>query len=153
MIASMIASLGPWNWWILGFVLLAAELAAPGVFLIWIGLAALVMGTASLFLWEQSLWSWQIQLLLFAGLSVIITLIGRRFYGSDDAKTDQPLLNRRGESLVGRTATLAEPIREGRGRIRLDDTWWPVSGPDLPAGMRVRVAHWSGSELIVEPVA
>ncbi len=153
MIASMIASLGPWNWWILGFVLLAAELAAPGVFLIWIGLAALVMGTASLFLWEQALWSWQIQLLLFAGLSVIITLIGRRFYGSDDAKTDQPLLNRRGESLVGRTATLAEPIREGRGRIRLDDTWWPVSGPDLPAGMRVRVAHWSGSELIVEPVA
>jgi hypothetical protein len=153
MIASMIASLGPWNWWILGFVLLAAELAAPGVFLIWIGLAALVMGTASLFLWEQTLWSWQIQLLLFAGLSVIITLIGRRFYGSDDAKTDQPLLNRRGESLVGRTATLAEPIREGRGRIRLDDTWWPVSGPDLPAGMRVRVAHWSGSELIVEPVA
>lgn len=153
MIASMIASLGPWNWWILGFVLLAAELAAPGVFLIWIGLAALVMGTASLFVWEQALWSWQIQLLLFAGLSVIITLIGRRFYGSDDAKTDQPLLNRRGESLVGRTATLAEPIREGRGRIRLDDTWWPVSGPDLPAGMRVRVAHWSGSELIVEPVA
>lgn len=153
MIASMIASLGPWNWWILGFVLLAAELAAPGVFLIWIGLAALVMGTASLFLWEQTLWSWQIQLLLFAGLSVIITLIGRRFYGSDDAKTDQPLLNRRGESLVGRTATLAEPIREGRGRIRLDDTWWPVSGPDLPAGMRVRVAHWSGSEPIVEPVA
>ncbi|MCJ8509544.1 NfeD family protein [Rhizobium lemnae] len=153
MIASMIASLGPWNWWILGFVLLAAELAAPGVFLIWIGLAALVMGTASLFLWEQTLWSWQIQLLLFAFLSVIITLIGRRFYGSDDAKTDQPLLNRRGESLVGRTATLAEPIREGRGRIRLDDTWWPVSGPDLPAGMRVRVAHWSGSELIVEPVA
>ncbi|WP_313291245.1 NfeD family protein [Rhizobium rhizoryzae] len=153
MIASMIASLGPWNWWILGFVLLAAELAAPGVFLIWIGLAALVMGTASLFLWEQAFWSWQIQLLLFAGLSVIITLIGRRFYGSDDAKTDQPLLNRRGESLVERTATLAEPIREGRGRIRLDDTWWPVSGPDLPAGMRVRVAHWSGSELIVEPVA
>ena len=74
MIASMIASLGPWNWWILGFVLLAAELAAPGVFLIWIGLAALVMGTASLFLWEQAFWSWQIQLLLFAGLSVIITL-------------------------------------------------------------------------------
>ncbi|WP_137133522.1 NfeD family protein [Rhizobium sp. FKY42] len=153
MIASMIASLGPWNWWILGFVLLAAELAAPGVFLIWIGLAALIMGAASLFLWEQALWSWQIQLLLFAGLSVIVTLIGRRFYGSDDAKTDQPLLNRRGESLIGRTATLAEPIREGRGRIRLDDTWWPVSGPDLPAGMRVRVAHWSGSELIVEPVA
>ena len=153
MIASMIASLGPWNWWILGFVLLALELAAPGVFLIWIGLAALVLGAASLPLWDQPLWSWQIQLLLFAVLSVVITLVGRRYYGSDDGRSDQPLLNRRGESLVGRTATLAEPIREGRGRIRLDDTWWPVSGPDLPAGMRVRVAQWSGSELIVEPVA
>lgn len=153
MIAGLLSSLGPWNWWILGLVLLAAELAAPGVFLIWIGLAALVIGAASLLLWEHALWSWQVQLILFAILSVIITLIGRRYYGSDDARSDEPLLNRRGESLVGRTATLVEPIREGRGRIRLDDTWWPVSGPDLPAGMRVRVAHWSGNELIVEPVS
>lgn len=152
MIAQVVSDLGPWGWWILGFVLLGAELAAPGVFLIWIGLAALVIGAASLGLWDTPYWSWHVQFILFAVLSVISTLIGRHYFGSSDRGSDQPLLNRRGDSLVGRTATLSEPIREGRGRIRLDDTWWSVTGPDLPAGMRVRVAEWTGSELIVEPV-
>jgi inner membrane protein len=84
---------------------------------------------------------------------VALTLAGRSYFARKDNESDQPLLNRRGDSLVGRTSTLVEPIREGRGRIRLDDTWWSVTGPDLPAGMRVRVADWTGSELIVEPVA
>ncbi|HMM65109.1 MAG TPA: NfeD family protein, partial [Mesorhizobium sp.] len=58
------------------------------------------------------------------------------------------------EQLIGRTATLAEPIREGRGRIQLGDTLWRVSGPDLPAGTRVRVTGASDTELelTVEPV-
>jgi inner membrane protein len=153
MLITLVASLGPWSWWILGMVLLAAELAAPGVFLIWIGLAAMVVGAASLALWGEAWWSWQLQLVLFAVLSVALTLAGRSYFARRQGESDQPLLNRRGDSLVGRTSTLVEPIREGRGRIRLDDTWWSVTGPDLPAGMRVRVADWTGSELIVEPVA
>ncbi|WP_137131557.1 NfeD family protein [Rhizobium sp. FY34] len=153
MLVNLLAGLGPWSWLILGLVLLAAELAAPGNFLIWIGLAALVMGGASLALWDMAFWGWHVQLVLFAVLSIAMTLTGRHFFGGRDITTDEPLLNQRGQSLVGRTATLVEPIREGRGRIRLDDTWWSVSGPDLPAGMRVRVAVWDGNELIVEPVA
>ncbi len=152
MISELVRNLGPWSWWIVGLLLLAAELAAPGVFLIWIGLAALIVGAVSLLVWDLAVWSWQLQLLLFAVLSVVITLVGRRHFGASDAASDQPLLNRRGESLVGRTAMLAEPISNGRGRIRLDDTWWSVSGPDLPAGMKVRVAEWTGGELIVEPM-
>ena len=68
------------------------------------------------------------------------------------AITDQPLLNRRGAQLIGRIATLAEPIKDGRGRIRIGDTLWRVSGPDLPAGTRVRVkaATDTDLELVVE---
>jgi inner membrane protein len=153
MLVNLVAWLGPWSWWILGMVLLAAEMAAPGVFLIWIGLAAMVLGAASLALWGEVWWSWQLQLVLFAALSLALTLAGRSYFARKHSESDQPMLNRRGDSLVGRTSTLVEPIREGRGRIRLDDTWWSVTGPDLPAGMRVRVADWTGSELIVEPVA
>lgn len=152
MIAALVNTLGPWSWWIVGLLLLAAELAAPGVFLIWIGLAALIVGAVSLLVWDLAAWSWQLQLLVFAVLSVVLTLAGRRYFARPDADSDQPLLNRRGESLVGRIAVLADPISNGRGRIRLDDTWWSVSGPDLPAGMKVRVAEWTGSELIVEPM-
>ncbi len=140
----------PGAWWILGVVLLAAELAAPGVFLIWIGAAAIVIGLLSLALWETAFWGWQVQLLLFAALSGAFALAGRRFYSSRNQATDEPNLNRRGESLVGRTATLHEPIAEGRGRIRLDDTWWSVMGPDLPAGTQVKVVAASGRDLKVE---
>ena len=41
--------------------------------------------------------------------------------------------------LVGRIATLTEPINDGRGRVRIGDTMWRVAGPDLPAGAQVRV--------------
>jgi len=47
---------------------------------------------------------------------------------------------------------LDHPIQEGRGRIRLDDTVWRVSGPDLPAGSRVKVVSVHGTELHVEAV-
>ncbi len=150
MLHDAVVNLGPWSWWILGVILLAAELAAPGVFLIWIGAAAIVVGALSLALWNAAFWGWQVQLLLFAVLSGAFALAGRRFYSSRNQASDEPNLNRRGESLVGRTATLHEPITEGRGRIRLDDTWWSVMGPDLPAGTQVKVVAASGRDLKVE---
>lgn len=152
MIERAIQELGPWSWWVLGFVLLAAELVAPGVFLIWIGVAALAVGILSLMLWEVGFWTWQVQLVLFALLSVAAVLLGRRFVLSTSEATDEPLLNQRAESLVGRTAVLEKPIAEGRGRIRLDDTFWVVEGPDLPAGTRVRVVSTHGRNLTVESV-
>ena len=152
MLQRLATELGPWSWWIVGFVLLAAELIAPGVFLIWIGLAALVIGVVSLFFWEAALWAWQLQLVLFAALSVVFALLGRRYFGRNRAVSDEPFLNQREASLVGRTATLQEPIVEGRGRIRLDDTWWPVNGEDLPAGTRVRIASARGRSLTIEPI-
>ena len=150
MIEKLVADLGPWSWWLLAAILLVAELAAPGVFLIWIGAAALVVGALSLALWDTGFWGWQIQLLLFAALSVVFAIAGRRYYDRKRATTDEPFLNQREASLIGRTATLQEPITEGRGRIRLDDTWWPVQGTDQPAGTRVRIASAHGRTLTVE---
>lgn len=150
MLSRAVAELGPWSWWLLGLLLLAAELLLPGVFLVWIGIGAIATGVLSLLLWETALWGWQIQLLVFAALAVVSTLLGRRFLSKSDQLTDEPLLNQRGASLVGRTATLQEPIAEGRGRIRLDDTHWPVLGPDLPVGTKVRIISWNGRDLTVE---
>lgn len=150
MLSRAVAELGPWSWWLLGLLLLAAELLLPGVFLVWIGIGAIATGVLSLLLWETALWGWQIQLLVFAALAVVSTLLGRRLLSKSDLVTDEPLLNQRGASLVGRTATLQEPITEGRGRIRLDDTHWPVLGPDLPVGTKVRIVSWNGRDLTVE---
>jgi len=154
MLERILAELGPWNWMVLGFILLVLEIVVPGVFLLWIGIAALIIGAASLALWDAGFWIWQVQVVAFLALSLVSAYVGRQIVRRREGQSDQPLLNRRGAQMIGRTATLAEPICEGRGRIQLGDTLWRVSGPDLPAGARVKVTGATDTdlELTVEPV-
>jgi hypothetical protein len=144
MIAEWIGSLGAWAWIILGVVLIGLELVAPGAFLLWLGLAAILTGLVDG--WAGL--SWQAAWLVFAALSVASVLIGRsvnRLGPRDEAG----LLNRRGEALTGRVFTLEAPIVAGEGRVRIDDSSWRVVGPDTPAGGRVRVTRVDGATLIV----
>jgi inner membrane protein len=154
MLERIFAELGPWNWMVLGFVLLTLEILVPGVFLLWIGLAALVVGALSLMFWNAGFWIWEIQVVVFLALALVSAYSGKRIMGKRGDATDQPLLNRRGDQLVGRTATLTEPITNGRGRVKIGDTMWRVSGPDLPTGttVRVKAATDLDLELVVEPV-
>lgn len=154
MIVRFITELGPWVWMLLGFVLLTLEIFAPGVFLLWIGIAALLVGALSLQLWDWASWTWHAQVLTFVVLSLASAYLGKRITNNSPENSDQPLLNQRGAQMIGRTATLTEAIREGRGRIKLGDTTWRVSGPDLPIGTQVRVvaAGDTDLELVVEPV-
>lgn len=147
MLQRLIAELGPWNWFALGFVLLALEILAPGASLLWIGIAALVVGAVSLAAWDAAFWSWQVQVVAFLLLSLVSAYVGRQVVLRRGNRSDQPLLNRRGEQMVGRTATLSEPIVDGRGRIQLGDTLWRVAGPDLPAGAQVKVVSVSDTDL------
>jgi inner membrane protein len=153
MLERIFNELGPWNWMALGFVLLILEILVPGVFLLWIGLAALIVGALSLMLWDAGFWVWQLQVVVFLALALACAFAGKKIMGTRGGDTDQPLLNRRGDQLVGRTATLTEPITNGSGRVRIGDTVWRVSGPDLPAGARVRVTAATDLdlELVVEP--
>lgn len=150
MIQQIVNELGPWNWMVLGIILLGAEIVMPGVFLIWIGLAALVTGVLSLVLWDTTFWSWQVQTLVFLALSLLSAWIGKRIMDASGDETDEPLLNRRQAQLVGRVATLEEPIRNGQGRVRIGDTLWRVTGADMDAGTRVRVAAENAGTLRVE---
>lgn len=154
MLVSFFSELGPWNWMALGFVLLILEILVPGVFLLWIGLAALLVGGLSLLFWDAGFWVWQLQVMVFLALSIGCALAGKKIMGRRGDETDQPLLNQRGAQLVGRVATLTEPIVDGRGRVKIGDTTWRVSGPDLPAGTKVRVSSVSDLdlELMVEAV-
>ena len=138
MIGQIVAGLGPWNWVILGFVLLILEIAMPGVFFLWIGIAALMVGVIAL-LPGAVAFGWQLQVLVFLFLAIASVFIGRRLMSGGGAETDEPLLNKRAEQLIGQIATLSEAIVDGHGRVKLGDTVWRVTGPELPAGTRVRV--------------
>lgn len=150
MILSFIKDVGPWAWWILGIVLLVAEIAVPGNILVWVGVAGLVTGLLSNLFWETSWWVWQVQWLTFAALSALSLWLGRRWLNRSRNQSDEPTLNQRGASLIGRTADLIDPIHNGRGRVKIGDTIWMVKGPDLPAGSRVRIVASDGSDLRVE---
>jgi inner membrane protein len=150
MILGLINQFGAWSWLIFGVVLLLAEILVPGNFLVWVGLAGLATGVLSLLLWETTWWVWEIQWLVFAVLSAISVFVGRRWLIRSNASSEEPLLNQRGASLIGRTADLIDPIVNGHGRVRIGDTVWMVSGPDLPVGTRVKVVGSQGSDLIVE---
>ena len=145
--AELVQTLGPWSWVVLGLALMGLELVAPGVFLIWLGLAAVLTGLLDAALGL----SWQTAWLAFAALAVVAVAAGRMLTRSrkDDAG-GRPPLNRRGQALVGRVFTLDAPIVEECGRIRVDDSSWRVVGPDAPAGGRVRVVRIEGTTLVVE---
>jgi membrane protein implicated in regulation of membrane protease activity len=143
----LFSTLGTWNWLILGVVLMAVETVAPGVFMFWLGLAALVVGLLSFGI----VWSWQTQIIVFAVLALAMVPVWRYFARRNAVPTDQPFLNRRAESLVGRVFTLDQPIVDGIGRVRINDTVWRVSGPDAPSGSRVKILRADGASLQVGP--
>jgi len=143
--SSLFASLGAWNWLILAIVLMGLEVLAPGVFLFWLGLAALLVGLLS-FAVELS---WQIQVLLFAVFAAAAVPAWRRLSRRTGAGDAAAFLNRRNDALVGRVFTLEKPIQDGSGTVRIDDTIWRVTGPDVPAGSRVRVVKADGAMLTV----
>jgi membrane protein implicated in regulation of membrane protease activity len=142
------ATLGYWNWLILGLVLMALELLAPGVFLFWLGLAALLVGLLSSVIHP----SWQLQLLLFAGFAIAAVPLWRRLARQKPGETSHPFLNKRADALVGRVFTLDKPIIDGAGTVRIDDTIWRVAGPDAPAGSRVKIVQADGASLTVAAV-
>lgn len=142
-----LASLGGWAWIVLGLVLVGGEMLAPGVFLIWLGLSALVTGAVV----GVTGMGWQGAALVFAALSVVSVLAGsgltRRRGDEPDAATG---LNDRGRQLIGRVFRLDATMTGGEGRIRVGDSSWRITGPELLAGAEVKVVRVDGATLVVE---
>lgn len=137
-----------WHWWILAAALIVLELFAPGAFFLWIGISAAVVGGL---LWLLPNTTWETQLVVFAVLS-IVSVVGWRIYlRRHPIQTDRPVLNRRGHHYVGRVFTLEQPIINGSGKIRVDDSIWKVQGADLPAGAKIQVVGVDGVVLQVVP--
>jgi len=137
-----------WHWWILAALFAGIEILAPGVFFIWLGAAAALTGLIALVI--PSL-GWEIEALIFAILAVVTVVFWRSYLKKSKGKDDPAaMLNRRGDQMIGRTAVLSEPIQNGRGKARIDDTVWRVEGGDLPAGTQVKVTAVDGAILKVE---
>jgi membrane protein implicated in regulation of membrane protease activity len=146
MVVDLVQDLGPWTWMIVGVALLALEIAAPGAFFLWFGLAAIAVGALALLVVVP----WQAQLIIFVVLATLVVLIGRRYFSRSDDEPVSTGLNERGRRLVGTIVVLDKPIVDGQGRVRIDDTTWRVVGPNMPSGTRVRIIDVDGPVLRVK---
>jgi hypothetical protein len=146
-LAAILAAAKFWHWWIAGIVLMIVEVAAPGAFFLWMGISAFVTGLVLLVLPSMG---WEYQFLVFALFTVVSIIAWRRYLKSRPIATDRPGLNRRGEQYIGREFTLAEPIVNGVGKVRISDTSWKIEGQDLPEGSKIKVTGTHGTVLKVE---
>lgn len=135
------------GWWaLIGLALLILELLIPGVFLLWIGLAAL--GVAALLMAVDLSFAWQTAAFIVFALGAVV--IGSRLYRRLRPDS-QGALRAPENSMVGRGGEVVEPLRHGRGKVKVGDSVWLAEGPDLAAGAAVRVVGQRGTALIVAP--
>ena len=137
-----------WVWLTLGLVLAGLEMLVPGVYLIWLAVAAIVTGVLT-GLFDLSL---PMQVIDFVFLALIIAFSAKRFLRDKPIESSDPLMNRRGARMVGETALVVQAIEHGSGRVHFGDGDWIARGPDVAAGERVRIVGSDGASLLVEPL-
>jgi membrane protein implicated in regulation of membrane protease activity len=119
------------------------------VFLLWLGLAAAAVFTLLLVVpGIPPIW----QAVAFVVLAFVSIMAYVKFFRDKERPSDQPLLNRRGEQLVGQVFVLDQAIVDGRGRMKIGDAFWTAEGEDLPQGARVRVVSAHNMSLQVRAV-
>jgi membrane protein implicated in regulation of membrane protease activity len=137
-----------WVWLTLGLVLAGLEMLVPGVYLIWLAVAAIITGVLT-GMFDLSL---PMQVIDFVFLALIIAFSAKRFLREKPIESSDPLMNRRGARMVGETALVVQAIEHGSGRVHFGDGDWIARGPDVAAGERVRIVGSDGASLLVEPL-
>lgn len=137
-----------WHWLILAVILVILEIFVSGFVLFWLGIAAAIVGVLlAVFPGIE----WETQIIIFSIFSVVSIVLWFKYgkkRGAEDS--DRPTLNKRGEQYVGRTFTLEEPIVDGVGKIRVDDSSWRIAGEDAEVGEKVKVVGVESTTLNVE---
>ena len=133
-----------WIWLIVGLALAALEMIVPGVYLIWMAMAALAIAALA-FVSGPPL---AMQIIAWVSLSLIFAFSAKRWLRDRPIISSDPLLNNRTGRLVGETALVTKAIESGSGRVKVGDGEWNARGSDADIGTRSR-----GSDLLVEPVA
>ena len=137
-----------WVWLTLGLVLAGLEMLVPGVYLIWLAVAAIITGVLT-GVFDLSL---PMQVIDFVFLALIIAFSAKRFLREKPIESSDPLMNRRGARMIGETALVVQAIEHGSGRVHYGDGDWIARGPDVAAGERVRIVGSDGASLLVEPL-
>jgi len=132
-------------WLAIGAVLLAVEVGTGSGWLLWPAGAAAILGLLGL-LFHFDL---NMQLVIFAVLTIVTTLAGRHFFPRAAMGGD---INDTSSRLAGLDGVAAGDFKAGQGRVFVDGKEWAAQlqgGEVLASGMKVTVVGISGSRLTV----
>ena len=145
----LFTNLNYWQWWVIALIFIIVEMFAPGAFMLWLGIAAVVVGVVMAIFPGMG---WELQYTLFAVISVSSIIAWKKMQTKHPVETDQPTLNMRGHHYVNRVFTLEHPVVNGLGKIKVDDSTWKIEGEDCAAGTKVKVVGVDGVILKIEHV-
>jgi len=138
-----------WAWILAGLVLLGLELALGTFYLVFLGIAAIIVGLLAMFGASGPLWlEWMLFIAFSAGLVLLLRkpLLGRLKIRSDPRDID---------TLVGVAAVAIDTIPPGGiGKVEMRGTVWTAhnaSREPLARGERCRVEWVQGLSLWVRP--
>ncbi len=139
-------------WLIVGVLLGAAELLAPGIFLLFIGAAAFITGLIIWPMGANSGGAWQFG--LFAALALIFVYAGWYIYRVMPQSSADPMLNDRAARMAGQSAIVVTQVTATSGRAKVADGEWPArlaDGSDvLVAGAQAKIVAVKDGVLLLE---
>ena len=152
-VVTYLETLTYWHWFALGAGLLILEIFTPTFYLIWPGIAAVIVG---LVLAVAPDIGWEVSLTIFGVLSLASIVVWHSvFRQARTGEVEATSLNQRARRYMGRRVVVAEAFRGGSGPILLDDTRWQAineSGSDLAPGALVEIVGSDGAVFRVRPV-
>lgn len=138
------------GWLIVSIVLFALEFLAPGIAFMWLGFAGVMLAGVVYFFPDIS---WQVQLFSFSVLGVALVFVGKKYLMEKEVISDDTTLNRRGLQYIGRVCEVVVPFKNGKGKIKVEDTLWTATGPStLAKGKSVKIIDVDGTRFKVEVV-
>ncbi|MGJ8564616.1 MAG: NfeD family protein [Alphaproteobacteria bacterium] len=147
LLMTLLNSMNGQKWLILGVLLLILEVVTGTTYILWISVAALIVGVITFILPL----GWEMQFLLFAILSAILLVVGHtrlRPKLDNEAPSD---LNDRARTMVGMRVRAVADFDTGQGRVQVGDTQWRASMPsgNAKAGDELKVISVKGTTLTV----
>ena len=141
-----------WYWWVFALVLLAIELMTGSTYFFWPAVAAVAAGLFDLGPLDGA---WQLQLIVFSAVTIILSIVAPRYVKPwlHRTQADHMTLNERGAQKIGKRVTVDASFSNGAGKVQYGDTLWLAeseTGENFVEGTVVEITRTEGTKLYVK---